>query len=335
MIELRRNPILSEWVIINDNREVEHTTNSSKALQTDGENGVCPFCVGKEILTPKAILSLDKNGNITNDIKKWDIRVIPNNKPILAIESNLNRRADGVYDKMNGAGAHEIIIETSDHNKKIQDFSIAEASRIFDVLQIRINDLKNDSRFEYILAFKNHGLEAGETITHSHVQLVAMPIIPKVIKEEMNISKKYYDFKERCLFCDIIDQESAANLRVVTENADFTAFVPYASRYPFETWILPKEHSTDFCNISDKSKKDNLASILLSIMRRLYKVLDNPSYNVVMHLLPLKTTFLPYYHWHIEIIPKITKFTGFEFGTGMYVNPTIPEETAKFLREAE
>ena len=133
----------------------------------------------------------------------------------------------------------------------------------------------------------------------------------------------------------MIDQEIASDLRVVTENPDFVAFVPYASRYPFETWVLPKEHSVDFCNINDKSKKDNLSSILISIMRRLNKVLDNPSYNFVMHLLPLKTSFLTYYHWHIEIIPKLTKFTGFEFGTGMYVNPTIPEETAKFLREAE
>ena len=332
MIELRRNPILSEWIIINDNREVEHTI---KRKTDDKDESLCPFCAGKEDLTPRAILALDKNGNYTQDIKKWDIRVIPNNKPILAIESNLNRRADGVYDKMNGAGAHEIIIETPDHNKKIQNYSITELSRIFDVMQSRINDLKNDSRFEYILAFKNHGLEAGETITHSHTQLVAMPIIPKVIKEEMNVSKKYYEFKERCLFCDIIDQEITSGARVVVETSNFVAFVPYASRYPFETWILPKEHGTDFCCINDKSKKDDLASILISVMKRLYKVLDNPSYNFVMHLLPLKTSFLPHYHWHIEIVPKITKFTGFELGTGMYVNPTIPEETAKFLREAE
>lgn len=332
MIELRRNPILSEWIIINDNREVEHTI---KPKKIDDEEKLCPFCAGKENLTPRAIMSLDKNGNFAQDIKNWDIRVIPNNKPILAIESTLNRRADGVYDKMNGAGAHEIIIETPDHNKKIQDYSITELSRIFDVMQSRINDLKNDSRFEYILAFKNHGLEAGETLTHSHTQLVAMPIIPKVIKEEMNVSKKYYEFKERCLFCDIIDQEISSGARIVTETSNFVAFVPYASRYPFETWILPKEHGTDFCCINDKSKKDDLASILISVMKRLYKVLDNPSYNFVMHLLPLKTSFLPYYHWHIEIVPKITKFTGFELGTGMYVNPTIPEETAKFLREAE
>lgn len=332
MIELRRNPILSEWIIINDNREIENTV---KRQVSDNEEKLCPFCAGKEELTPRAILALDKNGNFTNDMKKWDIRVIPNNKPILAIESTLNRRADGVYDKMNGAGAHEIIIETPDHNKKIQNYSIAELSRIFDVMQSRINDLKNDLRFEYILAFKNHGLEAGETLTHSHTQLVAMPIIPKVIKEEMNVSKKYYEFKERCLFCDIIDQEITSGARIVVETSNFVAFVPYASRYPFETWILPKEHGTDFCCINDKAKKDDLASILISVMKRLYKVLDNPSYNFVMHLLPLKTSFLPYYHWHIEIVPKITKFTGFELGTGMYVNPTIPEETAKFLREAE
>ena len=333
MIELRRNPILSDWVIINDNREVEYLTNNKQ--DSDTKESLCPFCAGKEHLTPNTILSLDKNGNVTNDIKKWDIRVIPNNKPILTIESNLNRRGDGIYDKMNGAGAHEIIIETSDHKKHIQDFSIKELSSVFDVLQQRINDLKRDSRFEYILAFKNQGLHAGETLTHSHSQLVAMPIIPKLIKSEMDISKKYYDYKERCLFCDIIDQEITSAVRIVTETDNFVAFVPFASRYPFETWILPKYHAMDFCNINDRANKDDLAAIYISVIRRLYKVLDNPSYNVVMHLLPLKNSFLPYYHWHIEIVPKITKFTGFEFGTGMYVNPTIPEETAKYLREAE
>jgi len=333
MIELRRNPILSNWVIINDSREIYQNVKKVKKEQYD--NSLCPFCAGNEQMTPNPIVSFDKNGNIANGTKNWNIRVIPNNKPILAIESNLNRRADGIYDKMNGAGAHEIIIETPIHNKQMQDFSVEEMSRLFDVLQGRINDLKNDLRLEYILVFKNYGLEAGETIEHPHTQLVAMPIIPKVVKEEMDISKKYYDFKERCLFCDIIDQEITAGSRIVMETESFVAFVPYASRYPFETWILPKEHEVDFSSINDKLKKDDLSTIFTSVIRRLYKVLDNPSYNFVMHLLPLKNHFLPYYHWHIEIVPKITKFTGFEFGTGMYVNPTIPEETAKFLREVE
>lgn len=331
MVELRKDPISSGWVIVNRNRDLNCFSKSEIHLPDEKH---CPFCAGKEKLTPPQIIAYDKSRKITND-KDWNIRVIPNNKPILAIEGSLFKKAEGIFDKMNGIGAHEIIIETPLHNKDTHSFTIEEYSQILLVVQERIRDLKNDSRFEYILVFKNYGVNAGETISHSHLQLVAMPIIPKTVKEEIFSGLKYFEYKERCLFCDIISQEISSGTRVVTENDSFIAFVPFASRYPFEVWILPKEHSSDFRTISDPGTITDFASISTSVSRRLYKVLDNPAYNLFLHSLPLKENFMQHYHWHVEIIPQIVKTTGFELGTGLYVNPILPEESAKFLREAE
>lgn len=329
MIELRKDPISSRWVIINDSRDFQIDIDDNVE-----DSSLCPFCVGKEELIPEPIACYDKYGNrIDKYDNKWFIKVIPNNKPILTIEGSILRKAEGIYDKMKGVGAHEILIESQEHKETSVDTNSFIASML--ATQDRINDLKNDLRFEYILVFKNHGKVAGSTISHPHFQLVALPIIPKSIKEEMTISKKYYDFKERCLFCDIIDQEITMGTRIVMETTSFVAFVPFASRYPFETCIFPKEHLDDFRTLKDKYKLEELAEISASVLRRLNKALGNMPYNLVLHTYPLKENKIPYYHWYIEIIPKITKFSGFEFGSGIYVNPTIPEESAKFLREAE
>jgi UDPglucose--hexose-1-phosphate uridylyltransferase len=330
MIELRKDPISSRCVIINDTRDFQFEINDIV-----DENTICPFCVGNEKLIPSPIVCYDKNGNkIDKYNKNWKVKIIPNNKPILTIEGNISRKAEGLYDRMTAVGAHEILIESQEHqeqNLKTEDF-------ILNILAVqdRINDLKNDLRLEYILVFKNHGKNAGSTITHPHFQLVALPIIPRSVKEEMTISKKYYDFKERCLFCDIIDQEITFGTRVVMETNSFISLVPFASRYPFETRILPKEHLEDFRNLRDKHKIEELAEMITSVFRRLRKALGkNVPYNLVLHSYPLKQDRIPHYHWYIEVIPKITKFSGFEFGSGLYVNPVVPEESAKFLKEAE
>jgi len=330
MIELRKDPISSRWVIINDSRDFQFDMNDLV-----DESSVCPFCTGNEKLIPSPIVCYDKNGNrIDKYDKNWKVKVIPNNKPILTIEGNISRKAEGIYDRMKGVGAHEILIESQEHEEK----KLKTEDYVLNILAVqdRINDLKNDLRFEYILVFKNHGKTAGSTISHPHFQLVALPIIPRSVKEEMEISKKYYDFKERCLFCDIIDQEITFGTRIVMETNSFVSFVPFASRYPFETRIFPKEHMDDFRNLRDKYKIEELAEMITSVFRRLKKALGkNVPYNLVLHSYPLKQDRISHYHWYIEIIPKITKFSGFEFGSGIYVNPTIPEESAKFLREAE
>ena len=263
----------------------------------------------------------------------WQVRVVPNKYPVLEIHGGLNREGEGLYDKMEGIGAHEVIIETPDHTKTLSELSEKEIADVLHAFRDRILDLKRDIRLRYILLFKNHGTAAGATMEHSHSQLIALPVVPKRVIEEMEGSKRYYNFKERCVFCDIIRQEVASGRRVIHENADIVALAPYAPRFPFETWILPKRHESHF-EASDAPTLQNLAWVLRSTMRKIDKVLERPAYNFIVHSAPVQDPELPYYHWHVEIIPKLTKVAGFEWGTGFYINPTPPEESAKFLREA-
>jgi UDPglucose--hexose-1-phosphate uridylyltransferase len=238
-----------------------------------------------------------------------------------------------MFDRMNGIGAHEVIIETPDHAATL---ATMPAKRIEDVLwtfRDRILDLKKDRRFKYILLFKNHGEPAGASLEHGHSQLIALPILPIYVAEEIEGAKQYYIFKERCVFCDLIRQEAETGARVVAENDDFITLAPYAPRFPFETWILPKEHESAFEN-SSSHMFQNLAKALKTLLTKADRVLDNPPYNLVIHSSPVQDSTNDHYHWHIEFMPKLTKTAGFEWGTGFYINPTPPEEAARFLREA-
>jgi len=197
----------------------------------------------------------------------------------------------------------------------------------------RVSDLKKDRRFRYIILFQNHGEAAGASLEHPHSQLIALPVVPNQVQEEVDGSKLYWDLKERCIFCDIVRQETANGARMITETDRFAVVAPYAPRFPFETWILPKRHESHF-EEADAPTLQNLAWILRSTMRKIDKVLERPAYNYIVHSAPVQEQSLAYYHWHFEIIPKLTKVAGFEWGTGFYINPTPPEEAARFLREA-
>lgn len=330
MPELRRDPIVGRWVIISTERGRRPSDFSSG--QDFPQGGACPFCPGFEDKTPPEILAYYNSGREKNK-PGWWVRVIPNKFPALEIEGNLNRAGDGMYDKMNGMGAHEVIIETPNHD---QDIHGLEQSKLEDVLwafRDRIIDLKKDPRLEYILIFKNHGAAAGASLRHSHSQLIAMPMIPFRVKQETTGSKDYFEYKERCVYCDIIRQEATQGLRVVAQNEDFIAFAPFASRFPFELWVIPLRHSSDFHDIS-KTEVASLASMMKLVLGKHHYVLNDPPYNFLLHTGPLKSARLQHYHWYIEIIPKLTKLAGFEHGTGFYINPTPPEEAAKYLRDA-
>jgi UDPglucose--hexose-1-phosphate uridylyltransferase len=333
--ELRKDPIVGRWVIISTDRAKRPSDFARDQVKMKG--GFCPFCNGNENKTPPEILAYRPlpNGGPPpeRDSPGWRVRVVPNKFPALGIEGNLGRQAEGMFDRMNGIGAHEVIIETPDHN---QTLATLPEKRIEDVLwafRDRVLDLKQDKRFKYILIFKNHGEAAGASLEHAHSQLIALPILPKQVVEELEGGKEYYRYKERCIFCDIIRQEMDSGVRIVAENQDFVTMAPYAPRFPFETWILPKRHESAFEN-SASHIYENLAQALKNLLTKVDRVLDNPAYNLVIHTSPVQETTNDYYHWHIEIMPKLTKMAGFEWGTGFYINPTPPEEAAKFLREA-
>ena len=195
-------------------------------------------------------------------------------------------------------------------------------------------DLSKDKRFKYILVFKNKGSQAGASLEHPHSQIIALPIVPIRVSEEVKYSKQYFEYKDRCIFCDIIKQEVGERKRIVEENKEFVSFIPFAPRFPFELWILPKKHASDYTQIN-KRDLSSLAIVLKRTLQRFIKALDDPPFNLMIHTAPLEEPNLPYYHFHIEITPRLTKVAGFEWATGFYINPTKPEDTAAYLREVE
>jgi UDPglucose--hexose-1-phosphate uridylyltransferase len=263
----------------------------------------------------------------------WRVRVVPNKFPVLGIEGDLNRRGDGLYDKMNGIGAHEVVIETPDHNATLGTMPERQIEEVLWAFRERANDLKKDRRFRYIVMFRNYGEAAGASLEHPHSQLIALPVVPVNIREELEGATRFYEQKERCIFCDIIRQETAPGPRLVSETDRFVVIEPYAARFPFETWILPKAHGSHYED-ADAATLQNLAWILRATVRKMEKALERPAYNLIIHTAPLQDPALDSYHWHIELIPRLAKVAGFEWGSGFYINPTPPEEAARVLREA-
>jgi len=331
MSELRKDPVIGRWVIISTERG-KRPMDFAPAPPPTRKGGFCPFCAGNEDKTPPEILAYRGN-NGSPDTPDWHIRVVPNKYPALKVEGELGKEGFGVFDKVNGVGAHEVIIETPNHEETLSTISTKQFEEVLWAYRDRLVDLKKDDRLKYALIFKNHGETAGATLEHSHSQLIALPIIPKRVVEELDGSLEYYNYKERCIFCDIVRQEITQGERVVAEDRDFLAICPYAPKAPFEVWLLPKGHESNFENCQ-KHQYEGLARLFPEVLKRMDKVLNNPPYNFILHTAPLKVNNVPHYHWHFEIMPRLVKTAGFEWGSGFYINPTPPEEAAKFLRDA-
>ncbi len=330
MPELRKDPIIGRWVIISVERG-RRPSDFNERVEMSSKKGFCPFCPGNEATTPEEIFSY-RDVNSKPNTPGWTLRIVPNKFPALRIEGDLNREGDGVFDKMSGIGAHEVIIESPNHYDSLSKISLDNFANVLYAFKERILELKKDRRFRYVLIFKNYGEAAGASLEHSHSQLIALPIVPKRVIEEFDGSKEYYNYKERCIFCDIIRQERREGIRVINENDYFISITPFAPRFPFETWILPKYHSSHYEELKDYKA---LAEIFSDTLKRLDKTLNIPPYNFILHNSSFKDEINGFYHWHFEIMPKLIKIAGFEWGSGFYINPTPPEESAKFLREAK
>lgn len=320
------------WVIISSDRARRPNEFRIERPALIGDE-CCPFCTGHEELTPPEVFAFRQPGTRANG-PGWDLRVVPNKFPALQVEGNLDREGDGMFDRMNGIGAHEVIIENPDHAKTLSTMSDGEVERVLWAFRERMVDLKRDSRFRYILIFKNHGAAAGATLAHSHSQLIALPVVPTFVRDELDGARRHYAEKERCVFCDVIRQELSVARRIVQENADIVALSPYAPRFPFETWLLPRHHGARFED-APRPVFENMARMLRSVLQRVDKVLERPAYNLVLHSAPFTESVTDYYHWHIEILPRLTRNAGFEWGTGFYINPTSPEEATQVLRAAK
>ncbi len=332
MGELRRDPVVGRWVIV----ETEHPDRPENLTQEPHvfkQEGTCQFCYGREAQTPPEIEASRLQGTGAN-APGWKVRVIPNKFPALTIEGQLEKRGVGIYDLSNGIGAHEVVIETPEHRKGMADLSDEEVLEVIRKYKSRTLALSQDRRLKYVLIFKNYGESAGASLEHGHSQIIALPMVPKYVLEELEGAKHYFDYRGRCVFCDLLSQELLEKTRIVVENKNFLAFCPFAPRFPFETWIVPKEHNAFFGDISDEQQY-HLASILKETLRRCKLVLSDPAYNFFVHHAPIAYEHKERFHWHIEIIPKLTSIAGFEWGTGFYVVSTDPDLTAKYLRETK
>ncbi len=335
MPELRKDPVTNRWVIIATERAKRPT--DYKIHKEEFGGGKCPFCPGNEKLTPPEICAYREKDTVKNE-PGWWVRVVPNLFPALAIEGNLDREGVGMFDHMNGVGAHEVIIETPSHEGHIELLSESQIEELLWMYKERYLDLQKDPRIKYILVFRNYGRTAGASLAHPHSQLIAMPIVPKRVEEMMQGTRAYYKQKERCIYCDIIHQEQKfGHERIVLENDSFIVLSPFAPRFPFELAVLPKVHEASFGKLSEKQRKD-LASTMKDTLMRLSKILDRPPYNYMLQTAPCNTNgnhngVSDYFHWHIEIIPRLTTPAGFEWGSGFFINPTPPEEAARYLRK--
>lgn len=331
MSDLRKDPIVGRWVIIAPNR-AKRPQSFKQESHPEGST-FCPFCEGNEDSTPPEILAY-RDPESDDDKPGWRVRVVPNKFPALEVEGELLKRGDGIYDMMNGVGAHEVIIDCPTHELSIANLPLAHVREILWVYRDRLVDLKRDPRLVHGLIFKNVGAAAGASLEHSHSQLIVTPVVPISVWEEMTGALEFYNYRGRCIFCDMIQQELATGARIVLDTPGFIVFCPYASRFPFETWIVPKSHSSHYENIP-RQGIDEMGTVLKMTLMKLQEALDNPAYNFIIHTAPFNSNEMKHYHWHLEIFPRLTRVAGFEWGSGFYINPVEPEQAAEFLRETE
>jgi UDPglucose--hexose-1-phosphate uridylyltransferase len=332
MPELRKDPILGRWIIISKERSKRPTDFIVEEPRII-EGGFCPLCPGNEKTTPNEVLVFGREPILPPNSAGWKLRVVPNKFPALVIEGDLEKQAEGLYDRMNGIGAHEVIIESPNHEDRFSYLTQEQMVFVFRAFRNRILDLAHDKRFQYVMVFKNYGLPAGASLEHPHSQLVALPILPRMVISELDGALSYYKYKDRCIFCDIIRQEIQQDVRLVCQNSHFVTLSPFAPRSPFEMWIMPKEHSSSYTEQSEQSLAA-LVDIFSESLQRLDACIPNVPYNFVLHTQPLRSQPLNHFHWHFEIVPKLTSIAGFEWGSGFYINPMPPEDTCAYLKEA-
>ena len=322
-MELRKDPITQSWVV-----------------QVEGEGTwpgteVCPLCPGQEALCPQTLYVQPQDGT------HWQVRVIPHLRPLYRIEGDAQRSAEGIYDRMRGLGAHEIVVEHPDHRLPLSGQSEENVALVLQAYVARSVDLKKDRRFRYVTVFRNQGSLAGQDLSHPHSQITATPFIPRRVGYELRSCKRYFELKERCLLCDIIKQEMAQQVRIVDENDLYVAFCPFASRVPYETWLLPVNHHASFEeDLISRDQQLHFGRFLKSILRRLEQVA--PAYHLVVHTSPNMAFKLERpgnwqslaedYHWHFEILPILpTKSKSYSLKE-VYYNSLLPEAAARELR---
>lgn len=330
MPDLRKDPVLGRWVIMTTERV--RPLSDFRGPRAHRRPAPCVLCPGHEQETPREVLAYRDASSGATDTPDWRVRVVPNKFPALRSEGDLERRGHGLYDVMNGIGVHEVIVESPDHDRDLGSLPLPAVEDVLRAYRDRIMDLKRDGRFRAIVIFKTHGLAAGAALDHPHSQLLATPILPAVLGEELLQARAYHDYRERCLLCDILQQELDDGTRLVEVGEHVVAFAPFAARNPFETWIAPRRHAAAFESVWAAEQHD-LATVLHSVLGRLHRTLDDPPFTLLLHSAPFAEVESPAFHWHVEIVPHLLPTSGFDGASGFPVNPLLPEDAARFLRE--
>ncbi len=326
--EIRQNKATSNWVIFAPSRgkrphDFKQVKKESETLPVYDPD--CPFCPGNEHLISSVILELP-----AKDL--WQTRVIPNKFPALVCEGGSERSSEGIHLRMPGYGRHEVIIESPRHNRQTAAMTVGEVGQIVETYHQRYIGLMQEHRNMMTIIFRNHGWRAGTSLIHPHSQIIVTGMVPQYIRWREAQAQRYFDQMGRCVFCDILEDEIEHKQRVVIENTSFVGFVPFAAEVPLEVWIMPKKHQADFGNMTEQEKRD-LAQALQDILSRLYVKLNDPHYNYIINTSARYRANEPQLHWYLQIRPRLTLQAGFEIGSGMHINPSIPEEDARFLNE--
>ncbi|MEW6368997.1 MAG: galactose-1-phosphate uridylyltransferase [Acidobacteriota bacterium] len=320
MIELRKDPVVERWITIPRERAVG--IEGLFPREEDTLPSVCPFCPASN--NEREIFSIrDDQGN-------WRTRVVSDIRPILCTEGKLDRQPKGIYDRMNGVGVHEIVIESREHLRSWATMDAEQVALVFRTYRERFCEIRKDPRLRSSLVVKNYGGMASR-FPHPHSHVVGLPIVPRTLVEEIQGAESYYRFKERCVWCDMRDEELKDPSRTVMLTDHVLVHAPYASRYPFELLIMPLLHRADFAASADDELAD-LAMAVRTSFEMLQKRLRDPSYTLIVHSAPFRDPPEQSYHWHIEVRPRLTALAGFEWGTGFFTNPIPPEVAASHLR---
>ncbi|MCL5878771.1 MAG: galactose-1-phosphate uridylyltransferase [Deltaproteobacteria bacterium] len=327
MSELRFNFVTGDWVIIAPERakRPEEFKSTKKQESVPDYVATCPLCAGNEDQTPPETFRIKNDG-------KWIVRAVPNKFAAVNHEESIVRQSTGSKKFMTGAGLHEVIIDTPLHNVSIANLPVSNVEAILAAYKRRFLDFYQKPYIEHVIIFKNHGLRAGTSLQHPHSQIVGTPVIPGRLMHRIEAALKYRDDFGECMYCLIIKEELNDGVRILSQNDSFVAFIPYSALSPFHIWIFPKRHSGCFGSITDSELHD-LAGILKEILQRLNIGLGNPDFNYVIHSLSPQECSVRYFHWYVSIVTRITRTAGFEIGTGMYINPSVPDSSAKFLRD--
>jgi UDPglucose--hexose-1-phosphate uridylyltransferase len=327
--ELRTDPITGRLVAIDLGPFRRRDDFDLEPPRLADAPSACAFCEGREGDAGPEILAWREGGPA--NASGWSVRVVPNRHPMLRIEGRMDITAGGLFESRDGLGAHEVIIETPLHDRPLHLLDTDHLRRVLWAWRTRIQDLKRDTRFVSAVVFKNHGRAAGARLDHAHSQLMAYPLVPPALAEKLQGAARYLTKTGKCIYCDLVAQELHEGHRIIRDQDGILAIAPYASRAPFEMSLTPSGHFPRFEDVPDEVLRA-LAEAIQAVMARVDWALERPAYNLVLHTGPLNGEADAAFHWHLELIPRVTRFSGLEWGSGMFRNPVSPEEAARTLR---